>query len=118
MGLNEIWEKIKEMRRNREEDEDIDDDVTKDRYLRSLRRERRIQMEEVEKEQLKKDIAEYKKNRMRKHLFGIKDNIKQKQLINALNKKKEVKILAEKALLKDKKISKLKSESWLGKHDI
>ena len=51
MTIREVLEKI--FNKNEEEGEDIPDDVTTDRYLRSLRRQRRIQMEEIEKEQLK-----------------------------------------------------------------
>jgi len=43
--------------------EDIDDDRTKDRYLRSLRRQYRVQQEEKEKELLKKKIKEYEEKR-------------------------------------------------------
>ena len=120
MGLTEIWEKLKEMKADREqEEEELPDDVTRDKYLRSLRRERRTQMEEVEKEKLKKQIEDFKRDRTREHLFGIKKDIKKKQLINAMNKKKEVKVMAGKSLLRDKKIKKIKSsESWLGKHNL
>lgn len=121
MGIQEIWEKIKEMKADREqENEELPDDATRDKYLRSLRRERRVQMEEVEKEQLKKKIEDFKRDRTRKYLFGIKENVKQKQLLNTLKKKKEVKILAGKSLLKDRKIRKIKksSESWLEKYEL
>lgn len=87
MVLKEIIAKIRELKQRREEENELSDDVTRDKYLRSLRRERRIQMEEVEKERLKKTIANYQKNRMRKLLFGIKKDIKVQQLM-AVKKKK------------------------------
>ena len=43
--------------------ENIDDDRTTDRYLRSLRRQRRTQMEELEKQHLQKQIKEYELKR-------------------------------------------------------
>ncbi|KKK77978.1 hypothetical protein LCGC14_2848160 [marine sediment metagenome] len=54
MALQEIIDKIKEMRANKESKEEIPDDVTRDHQLRSLRRMRRIQNEETEKVRLKK----------------------------------------------------------------
>jgi len=43
--------------------ENIDDDRTTDRYLRSLRRQRRTQMEEMEKAMLQKQIKDYELQR-------------------------------------------------------
>lgn len=105
MGFKEIMEKL--FKKNEVEEEEIDDDVTTDKYLRSLRRQRRLQMEEIEKEQLKKKIADFNRNKIKKHLFGIKDNAKkQKQLLDALNKKREINIMKEKNLmLKNKEIA-------------
>lgn len=51
------------MRDMDEERENIDDDRTTDRYLRSLRRHRRVQMEEIEKARLIKEIKEYEQRR-------------------------------------------------------
>ena len=59
----------------RENYEELPDEMTRDRYLRSLRRERRIQMEEVEKETLKKQIAQFRKQREEKYLWGMHNNI-------------------------------------------
>ena len=101
MGLKEIFDKLKGIR-NESETEEIDDDVTKDRYLRSLRRERRIQMEEVEKDQLKKDIAEFKKKRDQKYMWGVKDGEyfeKKERLLEALKKKKKVEIMKQKNIM-------------------
>jgi len=119
MGLlQELWEKYKGS--DSEEREEIPDDVTTDKYLKSLRREDRIMDEEEEKEYLKKKIAERQRQRMRKHLYGIKEKLEKKQLIKALNKKKEISILKEKLpLLRKKKIKEItESESWLGKHNL
>lgn len=52
---------------------EFDDDETRDNYLRSLRRQRRVQMEEVEKERLKKEIASFESARTKKHLYGFKE---------------------------------------------
>jgi len=51
-----------------------DDYLTKDRALRSLRRQRRIQLEEVEKEELKNRIADHIKGRERRFLWGVADD--------------------------------------------
>ena len=96
MGL--LQDMIKKWRERKEAAEtmDIDDNATKDRYLRSLRRERRIQLEEVEKEELKKVIEAYKQARTRRYLWGVKDEAekvkkrtiaKKRAQINALENK-------------------------------
>lgn len=51
---------------------DIDDNMTKDKYLRSLRRERRIQMEEQEKKMLLRKIEEYKQLKFKKYVMGFR----------------------------------------------
>jgi len=82
MGFSEIIDKIKSLKPKLEGDEEQDDDVTKDRYLRSLRRERRRQMEELEKKKLKLQIEQYKKEKAKKYLWGVKEhhgNLKKKQ---------------------------------------
>jgi hypothetical protein len=77
MGLlQDIIHKL--MNRNEEPKEELPDDVTRDRYLRSLRREDRVLDEEVEKEYLKKKIALRRKIKLRKELFGIKDKVRKK----------------------------------------
>ena len=104
MVLAEIIEKIRGLG-NQEEEEDIPDDVTRDKYLRSLRRQRRIQNEEIEKVQLKKKIATFNKEREKKYLWGIKDKKETKRnLLTTLKQKKEVKILSHgRKLIKAKK---------------
>lgn len=54
-----------------------DDNETRDKYLRSLRRERRTQMEEIEKKALIRKIAAFKKQKTRQGLYGIgaKENL-------------------------------------------
>lgn len=82
MGLiQELIKKIKDKYNGEEEREEIPDDVTRDRYLRSLRREDRVLDEEEEKEYLKKKIALRRKIKLRKELFGIKDEIRRKKVI-------------------------------------
>jgi len=72
MGLMELLDKVRELRARRQQQphEDLPDDVTRDKHLRSLRRERRIQGESIEKENLKREIAEFKRQHTREHLWG------------------------------------------------
>jgi hypothetical protein len=42
-------------------------------------------MEEIEKERLKKDIAEFNKQRARKYLWGIKDKIQKHKSVRKVN---------------------------------
>lgn len=134
MGFKEVMESIKnkirekqmETRAIKEEEAQLPDDITRDKYLRSLRRQRRVQMEEVEKEQLKKDIADFEKNKLRKEFFGIKDNSdKKKQLLKALNKKKKINMMKEKkymfrdsSMLRKSGKSRQKEYSFLGKSNL
>ena len=117
--LKDIWEKIKNRGQDGEPQEEIPDDVTRDNYLRSLRREDRTLDEEEEKEFLKKKIANRKREKLRVHLFGIKKEVKKKQLINALNKKKEIKILSSgHDILKEKKKKINQSHGFLEKYKL
>ncbi len=124
MALQEIIDKIKEMRANKENKEEIPDDVTRDKQLRSLRRMRRVQNEETEKETLKKDIEEFNKQRTRRHMFGIKSDLEKKiEAKNELEKKIEAKkfsILREgtNTLLKKKKKVVEHKMSFLGKSNL
>ena len=62
--MSKILEKVKKMfQHNDKEREDLPDDMTRDKYLRSLRREWRMINEEKEKQVLKARIAEYKKKK-------------------------------------------------------
>ena len=76
--LKEIMEKISQWKENKEQEQDLPDDVTRDKVLRSLRRERRVQREEQEKIQLRKDVAQYKLNKFRE-LYGIKKEMQEKK---------------------------------------
>lgn len=52
------------------------DNETRDKVLRTLRRQRRTQLEELEKEQLRKDIREFEKNRTARYIYGLKDKLR------------------------------------------
>lgn len=65
-----------------------------DRPLDSLRRQRQVQLNEMEKERLKRDIRAYQKDIERKYLWGLKD--KKRRL---MAKKRKVDILAAKRKL-------------------
>lgn len=71
MGMKELIQNLRNKAdQARAERDSLPDDVTRDKHLRSLRREKRVQMEKIEKQQLIKEIAEFKKQEMRKQ-FGI-----------------------------------------------
>ena len=122
MGIREIIGKL--MNREKEEQEELDDDETRDLGLRSLRRQRRVQMEEIEKEQLKEKILEFQRVRERRMLGGIKDKSeKKKQLIDKISKRKQINTLGEKNLMiKTIKLKRAKNEqqgsSWLNKTNL
>lgn len=84
MGL--IQNIIQNFKQKEQEMEDIDDNETKDRYLRTLRRERRVQLEAEEKEHLKQIIAEYRKQKLKEHLYGIKGEM-DKEKANIIKRK-------------------------------
>ena len=73
--LQELWKKITGS--ESEPEEEIPDDVTRDKYLRSLRREDRVLDEAEEKEYLKRKIALRRKAKLREHLWGVKEKIKE-----------------------------------------
>ncbi len=88
MGVfQNLMNKLKEQDQARE---DIDDDQTKDRFLRSLRRQRRTQMEELEKKRLKKDIKAFELERTRRVVLGEKIEDKTKLIKARIVKKKSV----------------------------
>ena len=103
MGFREMLEKV--MNRGQDvEREELDDDETRDKFLRSLRRQRRTQLEEVEKEQLQKDIGAFEKERLRKNLFGFKTEMqkreeKRNQLIKAIDGKQKLKVFQERRMI-------------------
>lgn len=104
MTLKDILGKIKKMNELPEK-EDLPDDMTRDKYLRSLRRQRRVQMEEIEKEHLKKQISEFEKQRTRNNLFGMN---KENNILRPQGKFME-KYKKEKFLFKNKKPKKAKN---------
>ena len=123
MGFKEIVEKF--MNREREPQEELDDDETRDSGLRSLRRQRRVQMEEIEKEQLKKKILDFQRVGDRRMLGGLKENSeKKKQLTDTLNKRKKIKVLKEKNFmiktirLKRTARNKQQGSSWLNRTNL
>ena len=78
MGIiQDIWKKVNGS--EEEPQEEIPDEMTRDNYLRSLRRENRVMDEAEEKEYLKKKIAARRKAILRRDLFGIKEKIKEKK---------------------------------------
>lgn len=123
MGFKEIIEKF--IDRKREEREELDDDETRDLGLRSLRRQRRVQMEEIEKEQLKEKILEFQRVRERRMLGGLKDKSEKKeQLIDKISKRKQINTLGEKNFmiktikLKKRTGNKQQGSSWLNKTNL
>jgi len=98
-AMKKVMRKLAEGAKEKE----IDDDETKDKYLRSLRRERRIQMEEVEKERLKKTITKYKHAQRRRHLWGVKKA--------AINRAKRKKAKVHKNMLRN-------NSTWVGRGNV
>ncbi len=81
---------LENIRRQQQARKDIDDDETKDLYLRSLRRQRRTQKEEFEKERLKKEIKAHELIRTREAVLGIKTQEKIKLIKGKIKKKKSI----------------------------
>jgi len=108
MTIADIIQKIKGMTQ-REPQEELPDDMTRDKYLRSLRRERRMQLEELEKKHLQKQIADFKKAKAREHLWGVKDTIDERKMVEARHKKIAM-LNAKKIGLKRGKVAQLKSQ--------
>ncbi len=110
MDIKGLINKLKGNQEPEEDDRDYEPKPVIDRHLDSLRRERQTQENEMEKQYLKKQIAEYKKDRMRKTLYGIgeerdKDDylgkVQQKK-VDIMNKKRE--ILKQQSIMKQKSI--------------
>lgn len=94
----------------KEEQDDDEPREIRDRHLESLRRERQVQTNEVEKQDLKIKIAEYKKKKMREHLFGIKDKReREKQFLGEVQQKKVQVLQHKKGILKAQNVMKQKS---------
>ena len=82
MSLFDIFKK--------KETEDLPDDVTTDKVLKGLRRQRRLQKEEMEKQMLRKQIKSYEDTRVKKELYGLgtKTILSGPKLVKAKPKKK------------------------------
>ncbi len=88
MGLlRNLLEGLKEQQQKRD---DIDDDKTTDRYLRSLRRQRRIQLEGIEKKQLKEKIKEHELKITRAVVLGTKIEDKTRLIKEIKVRKKKI----------------------------
>lgn len=113
MGLlRDFLEGIKEQQKERDE---IDDDKTQDRYLRSLRRQRRTQMEVVEKRQLIKDIKKFEKQRTRDVVLGTIPEEIERPLIKKKVLEKKIKIMRGRQFVIPKKRPQ---KSFLSKGNI
>lgn len=55
-----------------EPEPELSDDETRDKVLRGLRRQQRIQREKIEKIKLREQIAAFQKREVREELFGFK----------------------------------------------
>jgi len=117
---------IQRFREQKEAEAELDDSETRDKYLRSLRRERRVQLEVLEKEKLKQAITEFNKKRSRQYLWGVKDKLEKKETLIKEIKKKQAKLLRDtRPLLKQRSMLnnqedefEEKKSSWLKKHDL
>jgi len=76
--LQKIIDKIRG-NESEEEGEELPDDVTRDKYLRSLRREDRVLDEAEEKQYLLRKIAARRKLKEREYLWGVKEKIRKKK---------------------------------------
>ena len=94
--MKEIMQRLKQ--RETERGEELPDDVTRDKHLRSLRREMRTFHEKDEKKALIKELRRRKKQELREHLFGITGE--QKKKVDVL--KNDFEILKDKNRFKGK----------------
>ena len=97
MGLEEIWNKLKELKAKRQQEiAELPDDETRDKHLRSLK--------------------------LRTEVFGMKKEVKKK--VNHLKKKVNIMenhnmMMASHSILKQGKPKKAKPQSgFLGKHNL
>ena len=100
MGIKDL---LSGMMAKQDPGEEVPDDLTTDKFLRSLRRQRRLQIEEGEKVRLKAQIASFEKNRTRKELFGISDTKNTTNLLKGGRKFGRVKSPAAKVTFKKRK---------------
>ena len=86
MGFIDALKFIKsKMKKAEDPVESLSDDETRDKYLRSLRRQRRVQMEEVEKERLIQDIARFNKERTKRYMYGVNKGVNRMQAVKRLS---------------------------------
>ena len=88
MGL--IRDLIENMREQQKARDEVDDDKTTDRRLRSLRRQRRTQREFIETLRLKKEIHDFEKIRTRNAVMGKMVDDDEVFIKKTLNKKIEI----------------------------
>ena len=72
MGIKEILERFAQKQDSEEEERDFEKHDTKDKFLISLRKQRQRQLEQEEKEELKKNINEFYKEEVVKKLKNVK----------------------------------------------
>lgn len=78
MGIRELINKLKGFGGIREPEE-LAEGQTRDPHLRSLRRHRQKQLDELEKESLKREIGIYEKEKVREFI-GIKKEVLRKKI--------------------------------------
>lgn len=78
--MNEIMAKFKKLKQERDKAWEVTENP-EDKVLTSLRRRRQIQLNEMEKAKLKKQIHEYNRNKSRKELWGFVDNKPRKKVL-------------------------------------
>jgi len=90
---------------NKEEDDEEPLKVVRDRQLEALRRQREVQLNEMEKRQLKQDIRAYQKEEMRKNMFGMNQEtlVQKKQYLDKKNYMKNLEQRKQQNLLKQQK---------------
>lgn len=90
--LNDLMDKWKEIKNKQNgEKEEIPDEITRDRYLRSLRRQWRVINEQKEKENLKRAISKHFRQETRRNVYGMREDylrLKLLQETKTLNKKR------------------------------
>ena len=109
MGI--LKELVEGLNKKAEEREEMDDDQTRDKFLRSLRRQRRTQREFIEKQRLQKEIHAFELERTRNTVVGkmVDDDdafFKKKQKIKNKIKKKIVVMKAKQFMIPKKKAQK------------
>ena len=126
MGIKDILSRMGALiASKRAEGKEMDDDETRDKYLRSLRRQKRVMAEKVEKKRLQKEIGEHFRQ-LGSKVFVTSDD--ENILKTPFNKGENYKFLQGKILKSKKRIlesklkgvkkKKQKSLSFLGKSNL